>query len=82
MVFFPLEMADVARQHVVMAWLVRELAHRHKAMTSAHVARRAKTSKAPRDKPPNQNHKTKQKRPRRVLLLLLYSPQRTALSLL
>ena len=31
---FPLEMSYVAKQRVMMAGLVRELAHRHRAMTS------------------------------------------------
>ena len=34
-VFLPLKMSYVAKQCVVMSWLVRELAHRHKAMTAA-----------------------------------------------
>ena len=34
-VFLPLKMSYVAEQCVVMLWLVRELAHRHKAMTAA-----------------------------------------------
>ena len=33
-VFFPLKMSYVVKQCVEMLWLVRELAHRHKAMTS------------------------------------------------
>ena len=33
--FLPLKMSYVAKQCVVMSWLVRELAHRHKAMTAA-----------------------------------------------
>ena len=32
--FLPLKMSYVAQQRVVMSWLVRELAHRHKAMTA------------------------------------------------
>ena len=34
-VFLPRMMSCVAKQCVVMSWLVRELAHRHKAMTAA-----------------------------------------------
>ena len=34
-IVFPLEMSLVAEQRVMMAGLVRELAHRHKAMPSA-----------------------------------------------
>jgi hypothetical protein len=34
-VFLPLKMSYVAKQCVVMSWLVRELAHRHKAMTAS-----------------------------------------------
>ena len=34
-VFLPLKMPYVAKQRVMLAWLVRELAHRHKAMTAA-----------------------------------------------
>lgn len=34
-VFLPLKMSYVAKQCVMMSWLVRELAHRHKAMTAA-----------------------------------------------
>ena len=34
-VFLPLMMSYVAKQCVVMTWLVRELAHRHQAMTAA-----------------------------------------------
>ena len=33
--FFPLKMSYIAEQCVVMSWLVRELAHRHQAMTAA-----------------------------------------------
>ena len=33
-VFLPLRMSYVAEQCVVMSWLVRELAHRHKAITA------------------------------------------------
>ena len=33
-VFLPLKMSYVAQQRVMMSWLVRELAHRHKAMTA------------------------------------------------
>ena len=32
---FPLRMSYVAKQCVLMSWLVRELAHRHKAMAAA-----------------------------------------------
>ena len=38
-VFLPLKMSYVAEQHGVMSWLVRELAHRHKAMTAAQKLR-------------------------------------------
>ena len=34
-VFLPLKMSYIAEQYGVMSWLVRELAHRHKAMTAA-----------------------------------------------
>ena len=34
-VFLPLKMSYVVKQCVVMSWVVRELAHRHKAMTAA-----------------------------------------------
>ena len=34
-VFLPLKMSYIAEQHGVMSWLVRELAHRHKARTAA-----------------------------------------------
>ena len=34
-VFLPLKMFNVAKQCVMISWLVRELAHRHKAMRSA-----------------------------------------------
>ena len=37
--FLPLKMSYVAEQHGVMSWLVRELAHRHKAMTAAQKLR-------------------------------------------
>ena len=33
--FLPLKMSYVAKQCVVMTWLVRELAHRDQAMTAA-----------------------------------------------
>ena len=34
-VFLPLKMSYIAKQCGVMSWLVRELAHRHKARTAA-----------------------------------------------
>ena len=41
---FPLLMSLVAKQRVVMSWLVRELAPRHRAMTSARKLEELKTS--------------------------------------
>ena len=42
--FLPLLMSLVAKQRVVRSGLVRELAHRHKAMTSASKLIELKTS--------------------------------------